>query len=80
MLVFVGSAIGSLLSMDKIRHKFFFILMIVPLLALIDLWLAKSTRRFSYWFRACTFELGTVFGVAVIVRSVLDKFRISSWI
>jgi hypothetical protein len=71
LLVAVGAAIGALLSLDAIRNRFLILLAALPLLAFVDVRIARSNRNFSFWFRACAFEVCTVFGTAAITRAVL---------
>jgi hypothetical protein len=71
LLVAVGAAIGALLSLDAIRNRFLILLAALPLLAFADVRLARSNRRFPFWFRACAFEVCTVFGSAAITRALL---------
>src|SRR2546430_5120453 len=59
-LVFVGIGIGYALPLSGIRNRFLALLVALPLLAIIDVKLAKSNRRLSSWFRACSFEICTV--------------------
>jgi hypothetical protein len=70
-LVAVGFAIGRVLPLEGIRNRFLVLLASLPLLALVDIKLAKSNRSFVFWFRACAFEVCTVFGSAAIARMAL---------
>jgi hypothetical protein len=63
-LVAVGVAIGVLLPPRGIRDRFLILLAALPVLAWIDIHLAKSNRTFQFWFRACAFEVCTVFAAA----------------
>jgi hypothetical protein len=73
LLVLIGVAVGALLPLAGIRNRFALLLLALPLLAIVDIRLARSNRTFSYWFRACAFEICTVFGVAAVTRLVLDR-------
>jgi hypothetical protein len=70
-LVAAGAAIGSLLPLSSIRNRFLLLLAALPVLAFVDVRLARSNRNFGFWFRACAFEVCTVFGSAAITRAVL---------
>jgi hypothetical protein len=70
-LVAVGVAVGSLLPLPAIRNRLLLVLAILPVLAVIDVELSRSNRSFWFWFRACAFEVCTVFGSAAITRAVL---------
>lgn len=80
VLVAVGAAIGFVLPFHIICTKFVLILVILPVAAVVDLWLARSDRRYFYWLRACAFEVGTVFATAAIVRYILDLLNIRALI
>jgi hypothetical protein len=64
VLVVAGAAIGALLSQDGISTRFLIALAIVLVL--------RSKRPWSFWLRACGFEICTVFGVAALVRKSVD--------
>jgi hypothetical protein len=70
-LVAVGAAIGFFLPLVSIRNRFLLLIASLPILALIDVRLARSNRNFRFWFRACAFEICTVFGSAAITRAVM---------
>jgi hypothetical protein len=70
-LVAAGAAIGSFLPLSSIRNRFLLLLAVLPVLAVVDVRLARSNRSFWFWFRACAFEVCTVFGSAAITRAVL---------
>lgn len=72
MLVFAGVAIGIVLPMPGIWYRFIWVLCALPLLAVADVLLLHSGRGFSFWLRACGFEICTVFGVAALIRVALD--------
>jgi hypothetical protein len=72
LLVALGVVVGGLLPLPGIRNKFGLLLLGLPFLAAIDVQLAKSQRTFLFWFRACAFEICTVFGVAGLVRYLLE--------
>jgi hypothetical protein len=71
-LVSVDLAIGFLLPLASIRNKCLLPIAMLPLLAAADIKLARSNRSFFFWFRACAFEVSTVFGSAALTRLVLD--------
>lgn len=71
-LVACGIAIGLVLPLPGIRNRFLVLLAALPVLAVVDVMLAWSTRSFLFWFRACAFEVSTVFGSAAVTRSLLD--------
>lgn len=70
-LVIVGAPIGLLLPLVAIRTRFLVLLVLLPVLALIDIKLARSERTFLFWLRACSFEICTVFGCAALTRLAL---------
>lgn len=72
VLVVTGAAIGALLSQDGISIRFIIALALVPLLGLADVLVLRSKRAWSFWLRACGFEVCTVFGIAALVRKSLD--------
>src|SRR6266508_719021 len=67
-LVSLGIAVGYVLPLPSIRNRFLVLLSALPLLAIIDVKLAKSNRRVSFWLRACSFEICTVVGSAALTR------------
>jgi hypothetical protein len=71
LLAGVGVAIGVVLPLAAIRDRFFLLLLLLPVLAVIDIKIAKSNRSFLFWFRACSFEVSTVFLAAAVTRGVL---------
>lgn len=73
LLVAIGLGIGALLSLPQIRDRFLILLVALPVLALVDVWLARSNRSFAFWVRACAFEICTVFGCAALARLALDQ-------
>lgn len=70
-LAAVGVAIGTLLPLVSIRNRFLLLLAGLPILALVDVRLSRSNRGFRFWFRACAFEVCTVFGSAAITRGLM---------
>jgi hypothetical protein len=74
-LITLGVATGYLLPLPSIRNRFLVLLVALPLLAIVDVKLAKSNRRFSFWFRACAFEMCTVFGIAALTRITIEYVR-----
>lgn len=70
-LVVVGAAIGFLLPLVAIRNRFLLLLAVLPILAFVDVRLARSDRGFWFWYRACAFEVCTVFGSAAVTRALL---------
>jgi hypothetical protein len=73
-LLGIGAVVGLLLPLDGIRDRFLIVLALVPVLALIDIRLAKSNRTFSFWLRACSFEVCTVFAFAALTRFALNAW------
>lgn len=71
-LVAVGIGIGFALSLPDLAIKFLWVIAILPILALVDVLVLRQSRGFVYWFRACAFEVVTVFGTAALSRVVLD--------
>jgi hypothetical protein len=74
-LVSVGIAIGYVLPLPGIRNRFLVLLVGLPILAVVDVKLAKSSRRFSFWFRACSFEICTIFGTAAATRLMVERIN-----
>jgi hypothetical protein len=72
VLVGVGGAVGALLPLHGILYRFVIVLCAVPLLGIADVLLLRSRRSFSFWLRACGFEVCTVFAVAALIRLFLD--------
>ncbi|MFZ2489907.1 MAG: hypothetical protein WA208_00345 [Thermoanaerobaculia bacterium] len=72
LLLLVGIAIGVVLPSSQVWSKFLWLIAILPVLGLADVWLLRSGRGLSYWIRACGFEVCTVFGAAAAARYVLD--------
>ncbi len=72
LLVCLGGAVGYLLPLRSIRNRFLVLLVALPVLAIVDVKLAKSNRRFSFWLRACSFEICTVFGSAALTRITFE--------
>jgi hypothetical protein len=70
-LVAAGVAIGFFLPLVSIRNRFVLLIAALPILALIDVRLARSNRSYQFWFRACAFEICTVFGSAAVTRAVI---------
>jgi len=79
-LVGVGVVIGLLLSRTQVWEKFLILLALLPALGAADTLLLKTRRGFSFWVRACGFELGTVFGVAALTRLLCDAAGFSAWL
>ena len=71
-LVACGIAIGLILPLPGIRNRFLVLIAALPVLAVVDVMLARSTRSFLFWFRACAFEVSTVFGCAAVTRYLLE--------
>ncbi len=74
-LVLVGVAIGYMLPLPGIRNRFLVLVVGLPILAVIDVKLAKSSHRLSFWFRACSYEICTVFGTAAATRLVVKRIN-----
>jgi hypothetical protein len=77
-LVLTGGLIGLLLSRVQIWEKVLILAALLPLLAAADVVLMRSRRRWSFWIRACGFEVGTVFGVAGVTRLLCDTVGLSA--
>ncbi len=75
LLISVGIAVGMVLPLDAIQSRFLLLALLLPVLALVDVKLARSNRSFLFWFRACSFEIGTVFLAATLTRSALEAYR-----
>ena len=71
-LVALGVVAGFVLSLSGIRDRFLLLLVALPLIALADVKLARSHRGFAFWFRACSFEVCTVFAAATVTRLALN--------
>jgi hypothetical protein len=76
-LVVVGIALGFTLSLSDLGTKFLWLLAILPILAAVDVLALRGRRRFTYWIRACGFEVVTVFGTAAICRAVLNQIGVA---
>lgn len=73
LLITTGAVIGGLLSLPQIRNRFLVLLVTLPILAVADVQLARSNRSFSFWLRACAFEICTVFATAATARFTIDR-------
>lgn len=71
-LLLVGVGVGFVLPLAQLWSKYLLVLAILPVLAVADVLLLRSGRGFSFWVRACGFEVCTVFATAYIARSLLD--------
>jgi hypothetical protein len=78
VLIAIGAMVGSLLTMSMIRDRFLLLLLALPVPALVDITLGRSKRSFLFWFRACAFEICTVFGTAAMVRYLWRETRSGS--
>jgi hypothetical protein len=78
-LVLLGGGIGFWMPLPSIRSRFLLLLAVLPVLAFLDTRLASSRRGFLFWFRACAFEVCTVFGSAALVRLGIDLIRRDKW-
>ena len=72
VLALIGGAIGALLSLHGISYRFVIVLCALPLLGIADVLFLRSRRSFSFWLRACGFEVCTVFAIATLIRMFLD--------
>lgn len=72
LLIIVGIAAGFTLSLPDLVTKFLWVIAILPILAAVDVLVVRGARGFTYWFRACAFEVVTVFGSAALSRAVFD--------
>lgn len=79
-LLLVGAGVGFVLPLAQLWSKFLLVLTILPILALADVWLLRSGRGFSFWVRACGFEVCTVFATAYVARSLLDIAGITPFV
>ncbi len=73
-LIAAGVIVGVLLPLHAIGIRFVILLAVMPLLAVADIKLARSNRTFSFWLRACSFEICTVFAVAALTRFALTRW------
>lgn len=72
VLLVVGAAIGSILPHDAFFRRFALLIAALPILAAVDLFVLRSGRTFSFWLRACGFEVCTVFAAAFVARWIFD--------
>jgi hypothetical protein len=79
-LLLVGVGLGLVLPLTQLWSKFLLVLAILPVLALADVWLLRSGHGFSFWMRACGFEVCTVFAAAGAARALLDIARIAPFV
>jgi hypothetical protein len=79
-LLLVGGGVGFLLPGAQVWSKFLLVLVMLPLLALADVWLLRSGHGLSFWVRACGFEVCTVFGAAGVARALFDVARITPFL
>ena len=77
-LVAAGGVVGLLLNRPQIWEKFLLVVALLPVLGLADVLLLRSRRGLSFWIRACGFELGTVFGIAGLARTLCDTVGIGA--
>lgn len=71
-LLLIGSGIGVVLPFDQLWRKFLWLMVLLPVLGLADVWLLRSGRSLSFWIRACGFEVCTVFAAAAAARFVIN--------
>lgn len=76
VLVAIGIGMGFLLSAAAIREKFVIVVVLLPLLALADVKLMSSHRGFTFWLRACGFEVCTAFAVAAWCRYLIGTVSV----
>lgn len=74
-LVLVGIWVGAVLPLPQVWTKFLWIMAILPLIAVADVFLFRSRRGLTYWIRACGFEVMTVFAIATAARYALDYWK-----
>lgn len=79
-LLLVGVGVGFVFPLTQVWSKFLLALTILPVLAVADVWLLRSGRGFSFWVRACGFEVCTVFAAAGVARSLFDIAGITSFV
>jgi hypothetical protein len=72
ILLAVGAAIGLILPYEAILNRFVLLIAALPILAAFDLFILRSGRTFSFWLRACGFEVCTAFAAAFVARWILD--------
>jgi hypothetical protein len=78
VLLVVGAAVGLILPHDAIFRRFVLLIAALPILAAVDLFILRSGRTFSFWVRACGFEICTVFAAAFVARWILDYAGIAA--
>jgi hypothetical protein len=74
VLMFVGIGIGIMLPLGQVWSKFLVVLLILPVLAIADVFLFRSRRGATFWIRACGFEVVTVFATAATARLLIDSW------
>ena len=72
LLIVVGIGIGLVLPLRELWSKFLLVMIVLPVIAVTDVFLLRSRRGLSYWIRACGFEVCTVFAVAAATRVGFD--------
>lgn len=79
-LLLGGVGVGVVLPLSELWSKFLLVLALLPLLAVVDVWLLRSERGLSFWIRACGFEACSVFGAAAVARWVFDIAGITPFV
>jgi hypothetical protein len=74
VLIFVGIGIGVVLPLGQVWSKFLVVLLILPALAIADVFIFRSRRGPAFWIRACGFEVVTVFATAAAARLWIDSW------
>lgn len=71
-LIAVGIGAGLVLPLRELWSTFLRVMILLPFIAVADVFLLRSKRGLSYWVRGCGFEVGTVFAVAAAARLGFD--------
>ncbi len=76
VLAVVGVFAGIVLPLPDLWTKFLWVMAIVPVVAVVDVFLVRASRGLTYWIRACGFEVVTTFAVATATRFALGFLRV----
>jgi len=71
-LLLVGSGVGLVLPLAQLWRDYLLLLALAPVLAVADRVLLGSRHGWSFWVRACGFEVCTVFATAGAARWLFD--------
>ncbi len=77
VLVVVGVFAGLVLPLPDLWTRFLWLMAIVPVVAVADVFLVRASRGLTYWIRACGFEVVTTFSVAAVTRFVLGLLHVT---